>query len=315
MSTEQPIRESHGNIRFMSYTHLASGWRAIRRGPTRRALREASLVLTAVDIEHEVLQDDFDWYLAVPQRRAPEAVAQLERYRLENHRPLSVPELQEVDSGWVGVIAFLLVLWMLPTFEGNGFLGWDWRGIGQLDAGAVRAGEWWRAITALTLHADLGHLIGNSVFGAVFGLMVGRYLGSGLGWLLILLGGVGGNLLNAAIRPDALVSIGASTATFAAVAIGSGYVWRRGYFRGGHWKRAYAPIFGGIAMLAFTGIGDANTDVVAHFTGFGTGLLLGIGAARIDLRWLGRIGQQLCGAAAAALILLAWLLAGSAAGT
>ncbi|MEM1436210.1 MAG: rhomboid family intramembrane serine protease [Pseudomonadota bacterium] len=297
----------------MSHTHLESGWRAIRRGPTRRALREASLVLTAVNIEHEVFEDAFDWYLAVPQQRAPEAVAQLERYRLENHSPLSVPQLEEVDSGWVGVVGFLLVIWMLPTLEGNGFLGWDWRALGHLDPGAVRNGEWWRAVTALTLHADLGHLFGNSVFGAVFGLMVGRYLGSGLGWLLILLGGTVGNLLNAAVRPEALFSIGASTATFAAVAIGSGFVWRRGYFRGGNWKRAFAPIFGGIAMLAFTGIGDDNTDIVAHFTGFGAGLVLGIAAARVNLRWLGRIGQKVCGAAAVALLLLAWMLAGGAA--
>jgi membrane associated rhomboid family serine protease len=295
----------------MSHTHLESGWRAIRRGPTRRALREASLVLTAVGIEHEVLEGDFDWYLAVPERRAPEAVAQLERYRLENQRSLSVPEPQVIDSGWTGVVAFLLVIWMLPTFEGNGLLGWNWREIGLLDAGAVRSGEWWRAVTALTLHADLGHLFGNSVFGTVFGLMVGRYLGSGLGWLLILLGGVAGNLLNAAVRPEALTSIGASTATFAAIAIGSGFVWRRGYFGGGNWKRAFAPLFGGIAMLAFTGIGDANTDIVAHFTGFGAGLLLGVYAARIDIRWLGRIGQQTCGAAAAALLALAWMLAGT----
>ena len=33
-------------------------WRPIQRGPTRRKLMEASLVLTAVDVEHVVVQEE-----------------------------------------------------------------------------------------------------------------------------------------------------------------------------------------------------------------------------------------------------------------
>ena len=35
--------------------------------------------------------------------------------------------------------------------------------------GRVTGGEWWRAVTALFLHADALHLAGNVIFGAAFG--------------------------------------------------------------------------------------------------------------------------------------------------
>ena len=152
----------------------------------------------------------------------------------------------------------------------------------------------------------------NSAFGVVFGLFAGRFMGSGLAWLLILLGGALGNLVAAALRPAEFMAIGASTATFAALSLSSAFVWRRGYFAGRGWRRAFAPVFAAIALLSFTGVGGEQTDVLAHFTGFAAGLGLGLWAADWPIRRLGRIGQQLCGLAALALVLLAWLLAGSA---
>ena len=40
--------------------------------------------------------------------------------------------------------------------------------IGALDAERVRAGEWWRAVTSLWLHADAMHVFGNAVAAVVF---------------------------------------------------------------------------------------------------------------------------------------------------
>jgi membrane associated rhomboid family serine protease len=148
--------------------------------------------------------------------------------------------------------------------------------------------------------------VANSLFGALFGLFVGRYLGSGFGWLLVLISGALGNALNAWLRPEAFSSIGASTATFAALALGAAFVWRRGYFRGGGLRRGFAPIFGGIALLAFTGIGGGRTDVIAHFAGFGVGLCAGLLAASFDIRRLGKSGQYISAGLAFGLLLLAW---------
>ena len=90
------------------------------------------------------------------------------------------------------------------------------------------------------------------------------------------------------------------------------YVWRRGYFKVGSWRRSLAPVFAGIALLAYTGVGGENTDVVAHFTGFVAGICLGILAASFDVRRLGHSGQYIAGVICVGLVCYAWALAGSA---
>lgn len=282
-------------------------WVCIRRAHSRRPILEFSLVLTAVAIDHEVAPGVDDWCLWVPAGQVPYAEDQLERYRREN-RPLRFRGLPlvTIDSGWVGVIGYLLVIWLVPALAGYGWMDPGWQTEGDLQAGRVGAGEWWRTITALTLHADLAHLVANSMFGAVFGAFVGRYLGSGFGWLLVLVAGAAGNGLNAWLRPDNFSSIGASTATFAALALCAAFVWRRGYFSGGGWRRGFAPLFAGIALLAFTGIEGERTDVLAHFMGFGVGALLGLATASFDIRRLGRSGQYIAGVLALGLLAFAW---------
>jgi rhomboid protease GluP len=283
-------------------------WVCIRRNHSRQPIHEWSLVLTSVAIDNEVEFGDNSWSLWVQREQATDAETQLDQYAEENQpvpRRRSTP-LLTVDSGWPGVAGYLLVIWTLPALAGFGLLDSNWRADGHMQAGLVADGEWWRTITALTLHADLGHIVANSLFGALFGLFVGRYLGSGFGWLLVLISGGLGNALNAWLRPEAFSSIGASTATFAALALGAAFVWRRGYFRGGGLRRGFAPIFGGIALLAFTGIGGGRTDVVAHFAGFAVGLCAGLLAASFDIRRLGRSGQYISAGLAFGLLLLAW---------
>jgi rhomboid protease GluP len=281
-----------------------TSWICIARGP-QESLAEASLVLTAVAIEHRIELDFGTCALMVPKPMAMTATSQLENYRHENrYLPPPPKTVFTVDSGWIGVLGYLLIIWMQPWLEANWAL--DWRQAGHMQAGLVSAGEWWRCITALTLHADLGHIIGNSLFGALFGLFVGRYLGSGFGWLLILIGGGLGNGLNAWVQVDEFRSIGASTATFAALGLGPAYVWRRGYFKNQGWRRGLTPIFAAIALLAYTGVGGENTDVVAHFMGFAVGVGLGMLAATFDVRRLGVSGQYLAGIAAATTVAIAW---------
>ena len=216
-----------------------------------------------------------------------------------------------IDNGWIGVICYLLIIWMLPSLEAAATFGWHWRAIGDMDAGRVMDGEWWRTITALTLHADLGHLMANSLFGALFGLFVGRHLGSGFGWLLVLVCGALGNALDASLQAADFHSIGASTATFGSIGLVGAFVWRRGYYRALDWRRSVAPLFAAVALLAFLGIEGENIDVVAHLAGFAAGVVCGVAAAAFDIRRLGTAGQILCGLAAVVVVASAWLLAGS----
>ena len=56
-----------------------------------------------------------------------------------------------------------------------------WIKAGSAASAAILHGEWWRTITAMTLHADLLHLFGNAVASLIFvGAVESR--GWGPGW-------------------------------------------------------------------------------------------------------------------------------------
>ncbi|MDP6377065.1 MAG: rhomboid family intramembrane serine protease [Pseudomonadales bacterium] len=282
-------------------------WRCIQQSHERWRLREAGLVLSSVEIEHRVEEVGGIWGLWVRLEDEPRARLQLEKFVAENRqKPRSRhPVPVDIDTGLRGVLGYLGVIWLLPLLQGV-FVSVDWYGQGAMVAVRVMEGEWWRTITALTLHGDLTHIVSNSVFGAVFGLFVGRHLGSGFGWLMVLLTGAAGNWVNAALQPDQFASVGASTATFAALGLVAAFIWRRGYLRARDWQRSFAPVFAAIALLAFTGTGGENTDVAAHFAGFVAGLGAGLIVARLELSRLGKSGQVLSGVLALGLVVWAW---------
>ena len=284
-------------------------WVCLRRGAGRPALLDVSLVLSAVDIRHALEFDGHQWCLMVPHDALAAAQHELDAYARENRSPPArAARAVDVDTGWSGVLGYLLVIWALPWLENSGLVDWSWREIGVLQAGLVRDGEWWRTATALTLHADLGHIVANSLFGALFGLLAGRMYGSGCAWLLIVLGGMCGNGLNALLQADEFRSLGASTATFAALALVGAGAWRRGYFRGRGWRRSFAPMFGGIAMLVYTGLGGegTHTDVVAHLMGFAAGFVLGWLVGPWPVLRGGRLLQWGAGALAIGLVAVSW---------
>src|SRR5690606_41155611 len=97
---------------------------------------------------------------------------------------------------WTGVAAYAAVLMVFAILTRQSVLGIDWRRAGMLIAGSVIGSEWWRAITALTLHADTVHLASNLAFGGFFGFFLGRYFGPGVAWLATRVAGLVGHSLN-----------------------------------------------------------------------------------------------------------------------
>jgi rhomboid protease GluP len=270
-------------------------------------------VLSALEIEHRLLRVDGRWQLTVAADHARRASIELAGYENERTLPPVGPRpIREISSGWNGVIVYTGVLLLFAILSRQGVLGQDWLVAGRLDAGRVVAGEWWRAVTALTLHADLSHLASNIVFGSFFGLYVGRYLGSGLGWAAILAGGASGNIVNAWIQTETHLAIGASTSVFAALGILSAFTWRRGFRRRTPWRVRIAPVTAAIFLLAFTGTGTGtgsdNVDVMAHLTGFGAGFGVGLWLAASQLPQ-GPRAQQIAASIAAGIIFVAWLTA------
>ncbi len=100
-----------------------------------------------------------------------------------------------------------------------------WLAWGALSTGLENPHDWWAALrdgsvlrlfTALFLHADWSHLLGNMVFLLIFGMPAERVLGPWRLLLLFLLGGASANLaaLYAMGSPDRII-IGASGAVSA----------------------------------------------------------------------------------------------------
>jgi membrane associated rhomboid family serine protease len=273
-------------------------------------------MLTARGIESTRQPGLIGWDIYVPAARGPEARAEIAQYVSENKRAIGQRRVEEVGDGLPGTTAYLAILLAVFFCVHASVLSLDWFEAGKLVAGRVLAGEWWRTVTALTLHWDLDHLGGNLVFGAFFGFFVGRYLGGGIGWLAVLLAATLANVLAALLLEPTHTSLGASTAVFAALGILTAYTWRRGYLRETPWRWRIAPIVAGLGLLAFTGAGGENTDLFAHLAGFVAGFGTGLGLARwLKLRRLrSRTTQRLCAAAALLLVAGAWAWALLAAG-
>ncbi len=236
--------------------------------------REYSLVLEARGIEHETTEDETSWVLRVPVDMRNRAYEELSRYSVERGIKRSVPEPMQPHPGAAfGVIGYLAILLLTAYCAGNATFGADWLSLGSLDAGA--RGEWWRAVTALTLHLDQEHLLGNALFGAVAGIAVSRLLGPGIAWASILGAAVLANYAEVLISPSAHRAVGASTAVFAALGMLSGMAWRqRLTLRERLWYR-WAPLIAGICLLTLLGAGSAHVDVLGHALGFLFGLGVG----------------------------------------
>src|SRR5690606_17948410 len=201
---------------------------------------------------------------------------------------------------------------LVATFARQYALGVEWLAAGGLVAGQVLSGEWWRSVTALTLHVDTGHLASNLGFGGLFGYFIGRSFGPGVRWFAILASGTLGNLLNAVIQSPAHRSIGASTAVFGALGLLTAHAWRRGVAQTS-WRARVAPLAAGIGLLAFTGTGGENTDIFAHLTCFIGGFGIGVGFERTKIPKTLAV-QAGFGAAAFACLACAWAWGIAAAG-
>jgi len=288
-------------------------WVVVLKTRDQRQCTEAGLVLTALEIEHELTRLDGRWLISVPAAFAPEASTELAEYAEESRAaPVGARPIAELSNGWGGVGVYVGVLVLIAVLARRFAFDYDWLQSGRIDSTRVLAGEWWRTLTALTLHVDLSHLAGNIVFGAFFGLYVGRYMGPGIGWAGIVAGGALGNALNVLIQPARHLSIGASTAVFAALGMLVAYTWRRGFWKNTPWRTRIAPVTAGIGLLAFTGTGSGmegdNVDVLAHLTGFVAGFGMGALMARLTLPE-GPEAQRLWGAVAVGSLVLAWITA------
>ncbi len=285
--------------------------KAVLRSPSRRVHDEGAYVLTALGIPFQSGYAGGLYVLDVAADEADRAGRELVEYFHEDPlAPHSLVAPTRRGRPWPGALLYIAIVCVVYGFSGQRAFGIDWWGEGLLDAARIRNGEWWRAITALTLHADIGHIISNVIFGAFFGALLAEACGNGLGWSIVVLSGFVGNLLNVAVRSGGHRAVGASTAIFGALGALAAHEWARGWTDAADVARRWAPLVGGIILFGMLGLGDADTDVVAHATGFACGAVLGVAAARLRiLRRVGRRSQRVLAVVAVGALVAGWAMA------
>jgi membrane associated rhomboid family serine protease len=284
--------------------------RVVFESRNRQQCSDRALVLASAKIPYQMVDDGLSCALVVPAENSASAVEELRLYEDENPPVRPKPRKRIVyQDALPGVVGYVFVVCMVAGLAGYSYFGSDWFVAGRVDGNLIREGEWWRTITALTLHSGVRHLLGNLIFGVFFGIFAGRLLGSGVAWLAIVIAAALGNTANVLLLDSTHRSIGASTAVFATLGMLAGYVWRGQFMAQDRWSTRFGPVVGGLALLMFTGTGDQNTDIGAHLLGFvcgfGTGMLLTvIGKMPAPPRV-----QIAAGSLALVLVAVAWIVA------
>jgi membrane associated rhomboid family serine protease len=284
----------------------------LRTAERRTRSDEWALVLEASGLHPVVSRAPTGWILFVPGEEAELARIALEAWERENPRA----DRPQTDPEGLDSFAIRHALTVGSVLVGSFFVtgtrrsGSVWFERGASDAVRVLGGEPWRVVTALTLHADLGHVVGNAVAGALFLAGVFRVFGFGVGAALVLVTGASGNALNAVFRGSEHISVGASTAVFGALGLLAGRGLARGRARGLRGRAAFLPVAAALALLAMIGTEGERVDFWAH----GFGLLVGItlGAGMIGLgttRLAAPAVQRSAGALTLAVLAGAWVLA------
>jgi len=252
---------------------------AIIPAASERQAMDWSLVLVSQGIESVVQHDEQSgrWQLVISPLDVSRVVNAIRLYTLENRRrrwQLAVPGTGLLfDWRCLACLLFLVVLFAIePSLRGN------LHEAGVLKPDRVRAGEWWRVFTAVTLHADVAHLARNFASGLLMlGLACGAY-GPGIGML--------GSYLAGAIAFGAEVfllprhSLGASGMVLGALGLLTAQ-WIA-LVRHGLTARQFAVrgVLGGCLLLVLLGLSpEEQTDVFGHVAGFCAGLVLGAGLA------------------------------------
>ena len=244
-------------------------------GPLQRVM-ELSLVLASQNIQAMVVPtpDRELAELRVADKDEDAALEHLREYHRENrHRRWqhTLPGRAAIfDAQSLTWAALLLVCYFFQTHGTIPF-----RAQGDFNSDLLRAGEIWRAVTALFLHADLGHLISNLTTGIVFlGIAMAEY-GAGSALLASTAAGAFANLAALLFRAAPYHGLGASGMVLAALGLVAVRTFRiRDWARSREMTMARG-LLASMFLFILHGFNPAS-DVLVHSLGFVFGIILGL---------------------------------------
>src|SRR2546426_11242539 len=182
---------------------------------------DLSLVLDEEGIAHELRSAGEErWALMVDE--ADLARAQAALTPSERNNPPLAPRVQTSRSPTPAVacgLLFFLSILAFHVWTGPESSASPWFSRGSADAAAIVRGEWWRTVTALTLHADAGHAVGNAVLGGLLLALLAHALGPGFAAILMVLAGSAGPPAAPELLRRDFISVGAATAVIGALGV------------------------------------------------------------------------------------------------
>ncbi len=272
-------------------------------------------VLSATGCSYRLSREAGAWRLHVPLAQSTAAEWELGAYESERNasapqaaaRPSPAGRMHLWMAFWCAHALFLIYLWLGPYTAAHPALA-----AAGAHSGRIVDGEWWRAVTALTLHAGWPHLLGNMMFLFAAGQAVFHALGHGTGLLVLTLAGFSGNMAAAYAASESRVSVGASTLCFAALGVMVAWQtagqWRGFRQRATAWRNVWVPLMAGLALLGILGTGP-QSDLAAHGLGFVFGVLFAVPCSMRRMPRVSRAGQWMLTGLTAVVFLVAWGLA------
>lgn len=242
-------------------------------------LHNLSLVLSAANITHRIESVAPDLLaIHVSQDLTDRAREEIAAYIRENEnwppRPPE-PEAQGFTSAFRAMSGSIV-----GSLAGIYGLSGDWhpkslwfeKGAGDAEA-ILNSFEYFRLVTALTLHADAVHLLSNCVLGFFLLHFYLQLTGNGLGLFIMLLTSVAANYLNVLAHGSNHMFVGFSTAVFSI--IGLLCTMNASFRKERIVLGVFMPLMAGLALLAMLGSEGERTDLGSHLFGLLCGLLVG----------------------------------------
>ena len=260
-----------------------------------------SLALISQGIASTIDRSEAGWALIVDSQEHESALRTLETYRAENRFwPWRRKLRERVLFDW-GSLAWVLLVCLFYWIDTTKV---SLRDAGLMDATAVSTGQWWRLVTAMFLHADLGHLATNASIGLLLlGLAMGRY-GTGVGLLAAHLAGAGGNVTTWLIFKNHL-SLGASGMVMGCLGLLAAESIAISRQRPLSLKFLISGVAGGLLLFVLLGL-NPDSDVLAHFGGFAAGVGLGLILVRKPALTRSTVANLLAGLLFSLAVILSW---------
>ncbi len=235
---------------------------------------EYSLLLASQGIRHWFEFDGEAYVLSVEADATTVAESQLQLYLTENRGYADKP----LNAEPLGLRLSPLIFLALPAgiYFWVGWQPWaNWlHEKGLADAALMRSGEWWRALTATTLHADDEHLLSNLVSGYFIINLLNHKMGIGTIMFLSTLAAGAANYLVAFASGPRHYSLGFSTVVFSVLGLLAATETLTRPRPQEKNLRTLTPLLSAFFLAVLVGIGE-GVDVKAHFFGFGCGALVG----------------------------------------